>query len=43
MTLRVYTVTREGIIKEDSGTREVKPVEELPDGQHQAGQSAVTR
>ncbi|MGC9541562.1 hypothetical protein [Streptomyces sp. UG1] len=43
MTMRVYTVTRDGIIKSDSGTREILAAQELPDVQHQAGQTAVTR
>ncbi|MFJ4365047.1 hypothetical protein ACIP4S_12940 [Streptomyces chartreusis] len=33
MTMRVYTVTREGLITEDSGTRQIQPVEQLPDVQ----------
>lgn len=32
MTLRVYTVTREGLITEDHGTQEATPAQELPDG-----------
>ncbi|MFJ2004833.1 hypothetical protein [Streptomyces chartreusis] len=31
MTIRVYTVNREGLITADSGTREVQPLAELPD------------
>ncbi|EGX55327.1 hypothetical protein SZN_33466 [Streptomyces zinciresistens K42] len=31
MTIRVYTVTRDGRITADSGTRRVKPPSELPD------------
>ncbi|MEY9988036.1 hypothetical protein ABIE67_000068 [Streptomyces sp. V4I8] len=52
MTIRVYTVTRDGIIKADSGTREIQPAQELPDVQngyppcdcprHRAGQPTVT-
>lgn len=53
MTIRVYTVAPGGIITADSGTREIQPVEELPDVQdgfapsggprHQSGQLAVSR
>ncbi|MCZ4604764.1 hypothetical protein O3S80_13635 [Streptomyces sp. Lzd4kr] len=53
MALRVYTVTRDGIIQADSGTREIAPAREpLPIGEinppracarHRAGQPAVSR
>ncbi|WP_435214745.1 hypothetical protein [Streptomyces sp. bgisy034] len=53
MTIRVYTVTREGLITADSGTREIQPLPELPDVQkgfppcgcarHRAGQTAMAR
>ncbi|SEE10512.1 hypothetical protein SAMN05216482_9217 [Streptomyces sp. PAN_FS17] len=51
MTIRVYTVTREGLITADSGTREIEPLAELPDkplgfppcacARHRAGTAAA--